>query len=306
MMGGGGGGSRSTPKQEHPPDLTREEHIQLGTNFVSRAEVKRQPLPQITAYLERQMGLTQSETNEVLRRSGIDPTAGVAEYRDDRRGRGLRLAGMGDSRSSSRSASRLDDGYEMEGDEQQGQGNGMGLPGRMPASLAYAAAAAALAPPQPTWKTWLFGPGADEAQQQAYRSYQQQLLQQAYQSAGQVAPSTMVLESMGGGAMMPPSYPRSWLTGRRLLLVVAVVLWIIRANWGSVRPLLVTILQRVAASCGACEPVPQLLLAICVRRALQYPRKLESPFVLLDWRLLRRPSNRDRRVKQEEAEESKE
>jgi hypothetical protein len=29
---------------------------QLGTNFVSRVEVKRQPLPQIIAYLERHMG----------------------------------------------------------------------------------------------------------------------------------------------------------------------------------------------------------------------------------------------------------
>ena len=302
---GGGGGSRRTPKQEHPPDLTREEHIQLGTNFVSRAEVKRQPLPQITAYLERQMGLTQSETNEVLRRSGIDPTAGVAEYRDDRRGRGLRRAGMGDSRSSSRSARRLDDGYEMEADEQQGQGNGMGLPGRMPASLAYAAAAAALAPPNPTWKTWLFGPGADEAQRQAYRSYQQQLLQQAYQSAGQVAPSTMVLESMGPGAMMPPSYPRRWLTGRRLLLVVAVVLWIIRANWGSVRPLLVTILQQVAASCGACELLLQLLMEVCIPPRSAIPTKLEPSFAFLDWQMLRRPCNRGRRVKQEEAEASK-
>lgn len=141
----------------------------------------------------------------------------------------------------------------MESNEQQGQGGGMGLPGQMPASLAYAAAAAALAPPQPTsqWKSWLFGPGADEAQQQAYRSYQQELLQQAYRSSGQVAPSTMVLEGAGGSAMMPPSAPRSWLTGRRLLLAAAVVLWIIRANWGSVRPLLVTILQQMASSCGA-------------------------------------------------------
>ncbi len=256
-MGGGGGGSRPTPKQEHPPDLTREEHIQLGTNFVSRAEVQRQPLTQITAYLDRQMGLTQSETNEVLRRSGIDPTAGVAEYRDDRRGRGgmSARAGMGDARSSSRGANRGDNGGGMQSDGAQGQGNDMGLGGQMPASLAYAAAAAALAPPQPTWKTWVLGPGADEAQQQAHRAHQQQLLQQAYQSAGQVAPSTMVLEGAGGGAMMPPSAPRSWLSGRRLLLVAAVVLWIIRANWGSFRPLLVTILHQVAASCGACKMV---------------------------------------------------
>lgn len=255
---GGGGGSRPAPKQEHPPDLTREEHIQLGTNFVSRAEVKRQPLTQITAYLDRQMGLTQSETNEVLRRSGIDPTAGVAEYRDDRRGRGgmSARAGMGDARASSRGANRGDNGDGMRSGGPQGDSNGMGLPGQMPASLAYAAAAAALAPPQPTWKTWVLGPGADEAQRQAHRAHQQQLLQQAYQSAGHVAPSTMVLEGAWGGAMMPPSAPRSWLSGRRLLLVAAVVLWIIRANWGSVRPLLVTILQQVAASCGACKLVP--------------------------------------------------
>lgn len=50
---------------------------------VGRLEVRSQPLAQIEAYLERQMGLTQSESNEVLRRSGIDPTAGISEYRDD-------------------------------------------------------------------------------------------------------------------------------------------------------------------------------------------------------------------------------
>lgn len=116
--------------------------------------------------------------------------------------------------------------------EEEGQ-QGFGLaPGQMPASLAYAAAAAALAPPQPTWKSWLLGPTADEAQQQvratpafcsqfdefcieadrfyikdprfciqndgfhtngqAYRSYQQQLLQQAYQSASTQALLTII------------------------------------------------------------------------------------------------------------------
>jgi len=258
-MMGGGGGATTTPKAEHPPDLTREEHIQLGTNFVSRVEVKRQPLPQITAYLERQMGLTQSETNEVLRRSGIDPTAGVAEYRDDRRGRGAGASDTGGSRRSSRAVGRGGEGDELGevGQQQQDGGYGMAQPGQMPASLAFAAAAAALAPPQPTWKSWLLGPGADEAQQQAYRSYQQQLLQQAYQSAGQVAPSTMVLEGAGatGGssAMMPPSVPRSWLTGRRLLLAAAIALWLIRSNWGSIRPVVVAVLQQLATSCGTCQ-----------------------------------------------------
>lgn len=248
-MMGGGGQARSTPKPEHPPDLTREEHIQLGTNFVSRTEVKRQPLSQITAYLERQMGLTQSETDEVLRRSGIDPTAGVAEFRDDRRGR-RSIGARADSRQSSRTARGLGDSDEPQHGQHQGDEGSMGVAGQMPASLAYAAAAAALAPPQPTWKTWLLGPAADEAQQQAYRSYQQELLQQAYQSAGQVAPSTMVLEGAGGNAMMPPPAPRSWLTSRRLLLATAIVLWIIRVNWSSVRPLLVAVLQLMATSCG--------------------------------------------------------
>ena len=78
-QGMGGGGSSTTPKKENPPGLQREEHIQLGTNFVSRLEVRSQPLPQIKSYLTRQLGLTESELNEVLRRSGIDPTAGITE-----------------------------------------------------------------------------------------------------------------------------------------------------------------------------------------------------------------------------------
>jgi hypothetical protein len=67
-MGMGGGGSQKpAPKVIHPPGVEREDHIQLGSNFVSRLEVRAQPVSQIKAYLTRQMGLTESETHEVLR-----------------------------------------------------------------------------------------------------------------------------------------------------------------------------------------------------------------------------------------------
>jgi hypothetical protein len=46
-MMGGGGTQQPAPKIEHPPGLQREDHIQLGTNFVSRLEVRSQPVVQV-------------------------------------------------------------------------------------------------------------------------------------------------------------------------------------------------------------------------------------------------------------------
>lgn len=52
------------------------------------------------------------------------------------------------------------------------------------------------------------------------------------------------------GGMMPPAAPRSLMTGRRLLVVLALGMFLLRANWGSLRPIVVASLQRLAAACG--------------------------------------------------------
>ena len=236
MVGMMGSGKRNTPPAEKPPDLKREEHIQLGTNFVNRIEVRRQPLAQIRAYLERQMGLSESESNEVLRRSGIDPTAG----REERLGG--RDAYLASRESGARKSSRA---RSSDGDEQSGMGDPAQplQPGQIPVSLAYAAAAAALAPPQSSWRSWLFGPSAEEATLKAYHSYQQQLLQQAYSSAGQYTPSTLVLQGADAGTVAMMGTGR-WMS-RRFMLVLMVGFWLL-ARAGLARWLL----DRLAASCG--------------------------------------------------------
>jgi hypothetical protein len=67
---------------------------------------------------------------------------------------GAEASDLGGSRRSSRAAGRGGEGDELgEIGQQQDGGDGMAQPGQMPASLAFTAAAAALAPPQPTWKS---------------------------------------------------------------------------------------------------------------------------------------------------------
>ena len=251
MMGMMGSGQKTSPPAEKPPDLKREEHIQLGTNFVTRLEVRRQPLAQIRSYLERQMGLTESETNEVLRRSGIDPTAGQAEQIS---GREAYLASRGKSeRGQSSRAPPADAEQGDTADE-----TGLVQSGQVPASLAYAAAAAVLAPPQRTWQSWLFGPSVEEATLKAYQSYQQQLLQQAYSATAQHAPSTIVLQPGDAGAAAAMG---TW-TSRRLLLVAVVGLWLL-ARAGVARWLL----YRLAAGCGAC-PIAHASAPACLSACL--------------------------------------
>jgi hypothetical protein len=232
-----GDDQKTSPPAEKTPDLKREEHIQLGTNFVTRLEVRRQPLAQIRSYLERQMGLTESETNEVLRRSGIDPTAGQAEQIS---GRDAYLASRrkSETRQSSRAISSNAEQSNIGNQTESFQ------PGQVPTSLAYAAAAAALAPPQRSWKSWLFGPSAEDATLKAYHSYQQQLLQHAYSAEfPQYSPSTIVLQPGDVGAAAPMG-SGSWMS-RRLVLVLVIVCVLARAGLAR------WLLYRVAAWCGA-------------------------------------------------------
>lgn len=241
MMGMGmmGGGHKTTPPAEKPPDLKREEQIQLGTNFVTRIEVRRQPKAQIRAYLERQMGLSDSETNEVLRRSGIDPAAGQEERIS---GRDAYLVSH-DSEARRSSPALSPDGNDA---EQHSMGDQSLQAGQTTASLAYAAAAAVLAPSKKSWKSWLCGHSAEEAALKAYQSYQQQLLQQAYSSAGQYVPSTLVLQAGEAGASaVGPG--RSM--GYRIMLVLVVGCWLL-ARAGLARWLL----YQLAASCGTQAP----------------------------------------------------
>jgi hypothetical protein len=264
-MMGGGGTQQPAPKIEHPPGLQREDHIQLGTNFVSRLEVRSQPVvqvcstgtfhppsssrhtpgrsppgpfgscsglltsvpPQIKAYLTRQMGLTESEVNEVLRRTGIDPAAGRAQRSEQQPGRGPGGAA---------------------GQQQQQQ--------QLPASFAYGAMAAALAPPQRTWRQWLLGPTSAEAQQAAAaQAMQQQLLEQAYRTPGSAAPPVLVFEEAAAAAGIGRVYPgqrtaagpsvvaaqrRGWGWGRRWKLFVAMLcVYLVRVHWCDRAPIII-------------------------------------------------------------------
>ena len=75
------------PEEEEVP--LREKEISQALEFVDKPEVKltgeedeeerEKKMTQITQYLEKNMGLTEDELNTVLKRSGIDPTAGDSD-----------------------------------------------------------------------------------------------------------------------------------------------------------------------------------------------------------------------------------
>ena len=252
--GGGGGGGKRAPAIETPPDLTRAEYIQLGTDLVSREEVKGQPQAETRTYLQRQLGLTQSETAEVMRRAGFgEPPAGESDPRG-----GRELAAVARQHADTQESSPSDTDNSGSGERPPMDALRLlfeGSQGLLSAPLAAAAAAAAAAPEIPTWRSFMLGPSAEEAQQRTFRLYEQTVLQQAAAVASPVMAA--VPQSAAVGTIVLPTQRHGMLgaAGRTLfrssvgkgLLLTAFCVWLLRSE---LKPLLTRMFHAVLAKCG--------------------------------------------------------
>jgi hypothetical protein len=80
------------PEEDEEPEI-REKVVQQALEFVSKPEVmpaedeeeeeREKKMEQITQYLDQNMGLNEDEMNAVLKRSGLDPTAGDSSTDSD-------------------------------------------------------------------------------------------------------------------------------------------------------------------------------------------------------------------------------
>ena len=233
MGGGGGGDTEKAPPIEIAPDLTRAEYIQLGTDLVGRPEVSGQPQTEIRGYLTRKLGLTHSETTEVMRSAGFGEDSG--DWSDRRGHRELAAVARQDSDTSppapaaaGGTAAEGGKGDELDALQELFQGSS----GLLSAPLAYAAAAATAAPALDTWKGWFMGPSAEEVEQRVYRAYEQQILQ----SAAAMSPATALSPSAAVGSIVVPTNGPSMIqrllrsSAGKGLLILLFGCWLLRAE----------------------------------------------------------------------------
>jgi hypothetical protein len=252
MGGGMGGGQRATAPKVEPAAELREDQIQTAITFVGKPEVRTQKIRQVKAYLSQQMGLTNAELVEVMKRSGMEDPFAPVQDTDSEEEEEQPLP----SRRALRGPSPL---------VEQPQQPSADLWGSVPAPLAYSAAAAALmVPDHKSWLERLTGTGTKtRARALLQQQLQQQLMDQARAGVGQSVSPVIVINQ-------PPSalgLGRAGLSRTQWLFVVcccmAVGFYGFRVAWReSVLPLLRRLLVRLGRPLGLqiteCPPTPTL------------------------------------------------
>ena len=231
------------PEEEEEPEI-REKQVQQALEFVEKPEVapseddddeaKEKKMEQIKEYLDKNMGLNEDEMNAVLKRSGLDPTAG-------------------DSSDDSSSESDEEDDEELDYEAQQNHD----MRGSIPAPVALSLVALLVsAPNHRAWWQWVMG----SQPAPVGTPLQQQLRPGVHAAAAPPqTPPIVVVNQPPGGAAAARAQP--WGARRWIITLIGfwfVVTWI-RTNWTTMfLPQLRTLVATVAESMGLdVQPMPE-------------------------------------------------